>query len=128
MLDFLLLLAAAPWAQAGFSGALGGVARWLYAILADKGFSLGKGSATVALGLIMGAFFGEPFAPGVGGMLVSFHLAVDPERLPWISGFVVGASAVLFLGAAFDFLKKRAEVLTNSDGGAQPPKKPGDVP
>lgn len=124
MWDLLSILAGSPWAQAGFSGALGGVARWGYGYLADKGMGASKGFVTVLLGLLMGSFFGETFAPGIGGTLVSFHLAVDPERLPWISGFVVGAGAVLILGAVFDFLKKRAEVLTTSGGGAQPPSKP----
>lgn len=125
-MDVLLQLFAMAWVQAGFSGALGGVARWLYAILADKGLSAGKGIATVALGLIMGGFFGEAVAPAVGSGLTGVHLAVDPERLPWISGFLVGAGAVLFLGAIFDFLKKRSEVITNTGGGAQSPT-PGAV-
>ena len=122
-MDLLISLLAATWFQAGFSGAAGGLARWLYAILADKGLSAGKGLATVLLGLIMGAFFGEAAAPAIGGSLTGVHLAVQPERLPWISGFVVGAGAVLILGAVFDFLKKKAEVVTNSGGGQQPPQK-----
>lgn len=123
-MDLLLSLFAAPWFQSAFMGAVGGFARWLYAILADRGLTLGKGAATVVLGLIMGGVFGEAAAPGVGGTLISFHLAVEPERLPWISGFLVGAGAVLILGIVFDFLKKRAEVITTTSGGASPPTKP----
>lgn len=121
----LLTLFALPWLQAGSGGLLGGLARWLYAILADKGLSIGKGLATVLLGVILGGMFGEAAAPGIGSWMVGFHLAVEPERLPWFGGFAVGAGAVLILGAAFDFLKKRTEVLTTSSGGgAQPPLKP----
>lgn len=123
-MDLLLALAAEPWAQAGFSGALGGIVRWGYSFLTDKGLGLAKGLVTVLMGLIVAAFFGEATAPAVGSFLVSIHLAVQPERLPFISGFLVGAGAVLFLGALFDFLKKRSEVITNSGGGSQSPPKP----
>lgn len=127
-MDLLIMIWGFSAVHLTFSGAMGGVTRWLLlGVIMSRPMTASQILATVFLGGIVGFFVTPQAGPALSEAFeFLFRSPPDPEKAPIFNAYLLGILGIGIVGFAIDTFTSWTKRKLANDAAVPPSPKPAD--